>query len=77
MAKSADFDLTIGPWGENTDASQRFPISLKYRVIDTGPPFMVVDASPRAAVGREDDLCADQRSDHAKLPAYAVPPARR
>ena len=22
-------------------------------------------------------LCADQRSDHAKFPAYAVPPARR
>jgi len=47
-AKSADFDLIAGPWGENTDASQRSAISLQYRVLETGPAFMVVDASTRA-----------------------------
>jgi hypothetical protein len=48
-AKSADFDLIVSPWGENTHASQRSAVSLKYRVLDTGPSFMVVDASTRAA----------------------------
>jgi hypothetical protein len=43
-----DFDLVLGPWGERGGAGQRVAVALKYRVLDNGPSFMVIDAAERA-----------------------------
>jgi hypothetical protein len=43
----ANFDLIVGEWGEGTTAAQRQAVSLEYRVLDSGPAFMVVDAGAR------------------------------
>jgi hypothetical protein len=45
---SATFDLIIGAWGENTDASDRQAVSLDFRKLESGPAFMVTDAKNRA-----------------------------
>ena len=44
----ASFDLIVGRWGEESEASDRQAISLVYRILDTGPAFMVVDVQGRA-----------------------------
>ena len=40
----ASFDLIIGEWG-GAPSSARVAVSLDYRVTDTGPAFMVIDAN--------------------------------
>lgn len=47
----ANFDLIIGQWGEGSSAGDRVLVALAYRVDETGPSFMVIDAAdrPRAA----------------------------
>ena len=47
--KSAVFDLIIGRWGENASPDDRQFVSVAYRVLDTGPAFMVQDASAHRA----------------------------
>ena len=48
---SAIFDLIIGAWGENTNASDRQAVSLEFRKLESGPAFMVIDATCRAVSG--------------------------
>jgi hypothetical protein len=43
----ANFDLIVGKWGENANASDRKAVALEYRVVETGPAFMVIDAETR------------------------------
>ena len=43
----ATFDLILGKWGEGASASDRVAVSLRFRRIETGPSFMVVDAADR------------------------------
>ena len=44
----ANFDLIIGPWGDNTSPEQRAAVSLLCRTDrDGGPAFMVIDAQDR------------------------------
>lgn len=43
----AEFDLVIGEWG-GAPVSKRVAISLAYRLTDTGPGFMIVDARDRS-----------------------------
>ncbi len=43
----ANFDFIIGQWGEGTVAKERQAVSLAYRLMPTGPAFMVVDAADR------------------------------
>jgi hypothetical protein len=41
------FDLIIGAWGESAGPEQRKAVSVAYRVLETGPSFMVQDANER------------------------------
>ena len=41
------FDLIIGTWGEGAGPEQRKAVSVAYRVLQTGPSFMVQDANAR------------------------------
>jgi hypothetical protein len=43
----AHIDLIIGRWGDRTTASNREAVSLEYRIGDTGPSVMVIDAHGR------------------------------
>lgn len=57
VEQSANFDLIVGRWGDETSASDRVAIALEYRCLDSGPAFMVVNAEARpvarnANVGR-------------------------
>jgi hypothetical protein len=45
--KDATFDLIVGKWGEGACAADRQAISLAYRVLETGPAFMVQNAATR------------------------------
>ena len=47
QAQDAVFDLIIGKWGEDAGAADRSAVSVAYRVLETGPSFMVQDAGAR------------------------------
>ena len=42
-----NFDLIIGQWGEGTVAADRFMVALRYRLLESGPAFMVIDPDGR------------------------------
>jgi len=48
-----NFDLIIGRWGEGTSARDRILVSLAYRLLDSGPGFMIIDAANRPAASSE------------------------
>jgi hypothetical protein len=61
----ANFDLILGKWGEGTSSDDRVAVSVRFRRIEKGPSFMVVDATGRptargglagAALERDDVL---------------------
>ncbi|MBX9776852.1 MAG: hypothetical protein K2Y71_20935 [Xanthobacteraceae bacterium] len=43
----AHIDIIIGLWGDGTTAQDRSAVSLEYRIGDTGPSVMVIDAHGR------------------------------
>jgi hypothetical protein len=45
----ANFDLIIGKWDEGASTADRAVVSLAYRLDETGPSFMVIDATDRPA----------------------------
>ncbi len=45
--RDATFDLIVGKWGEDTHAIDRQSVSVAFRVLDSGPSFMVQDAATR------------------------------
>jgi hypothetical protein len=45
--KDAMFDLILGKWGEAAGPVDRVAVSVAFRVLDSGPSFMVQDASLR------------------------------
>ena len=45
--KDAMFDLIVGRWGEGAASSDRQAVSIAFRVLESGPSFMVQDASVR------------------------------
>jgi hypothetical protein len=45
--RDAMFDLILVRWGEEAGAGDRRAVSVAFRVLDTGPSFMVQDASVR------------------------------
>jgi hypothetical protein len=45
----ANFDLIVGRWGEEATAADRALVALKYRLLENGPAFMVIDAQGRPA----------------------------
>jgi predicted nicotinamide N-methyase len=44
---NANLDLILGTWGDDAQVSDRQAVALEYRVIETGPAFMVIDADRR------------------------------
>jgi hypothetical protein len=70
------FDLVLGRFGEQSSARDRSLVTLDYRLLETGPTFMVVDADGRPAddrsfVGRA--LCrADVIGQPIAAKAFAV-----
>ena len=48
LERDAAFDLIIGKWGENAGPNDRQAVSVAFKVTDTGPAFMVQDASVRS-----------------------------
>lgn len=49
----ANFDLIIGRWGEGASARDRLLVALDYRLLESGPGFMVIDAAGRPAASSE------------------------
>jgi len=47
QGEQANFDLIVGIWGEDTNASNRQAIAIEFRKLDTGPAFRVIDAKYR------------------------------
>ncbi|HLH05026.1 MAG TPA: hypothetical protein VKX25_19820 [Bryobacteraceae bacterium] len=45
--QDAYWDLIIGKWGEDTGPEDRVAVALAYRVLESGPSFMVIDAATR------------------------------
>jgi hypothetical protein len=59
----ANFDLIIGRCGEASSVQDRLLVALEYRLLESGPGFMVINAGGRPAassdlVGRA--LCRDE-----------------
>jgi hypothetical protein len=44
----ANIDMIIGNWGEGTTPDERNAVALAYRLLDSGPSMMVIDANARA-----------------------------
>lgn len=42
-------DLVLGRWGESATTEDRVVVTMEFRVTETGPAFMVVDARDRPA----------------------------
>jgi hypothetical protein len=49
----ANFDLIIGRWGEGTSARDRVLVALEYRLLESGPGLMVIDAGARPTASSE------------------------
>jgi hypothetical protein len=47
--QGANIDLIVGKWGEGATPEHRNALALAYRLIDSGPSIMVIDASGRPA----------------------------
>ncbi len=45
--RGANLDLIVGTWGENAHSNDRSAVALAYRLTETGPAFMVIDAKDR------------------------------
>jgi hypothetical protein len=43
----AHLDLVLGRWGDGSEPSDRFAVSLEFRYTGTGPWFSVIDAGDR------------------------------
>ncbi len=43
----ANFDMILGQWGEAAGPENRTAVALAYRLLDTGPSLMVIDAGDR------------------------------
>ena len=49
----ANFDLIIGRWGDESSARDRVLVSLEYRLLESGPAFMVIDSGDRPAASSD------------------------
>jgi hypothetical protein len=49
----AIFDLIVGQWGDETDASNRRAVSVAFRMLESGPSFMVQNAKERKVASSE------------------------
>jgi Transposase IS66 family len=78
--RGANIDLILGEWGEATTSNDRRALALAYRLMDTGPSMMVIDAQTRPASGsplvgralRRDDVIGTASAQEAFAIADAV-----
>jgi hypothetical protein len=63
LEHGAHFDLILGKWGEKTETADRCAVSLEYRALETGPAFMVIDATERPVADHELVSRALKRND--------------
>jgi hypothetical protein len=78
--RGANIDLILGEWGEAARPAGRSALALAYRLADTGPSMMVVDATSRPTsrsplVGRalrRDEVVGTSFADDAFAVADAV-----
>lgn len=49
----ANFDLIIGRWGNHASATDRVLVAFEYRLLESGPAFMVIDAQGRPAASSD------------------------
>jgi len=47
--RGANIDLIIGEWGPQAGSESRSAVSLAYRLLESGPSVMVIDANARPA----------------------------
>jgi hypothetical protein len=45
--RGANFDLIVGRWGDDALPTERFAVSLEYRLLENGPAFRIIDAEQR------------------------------
>jgi hypothetical protein len=48
LDRGANIDLVVGKWGEGTTSADRSAIALAYRLLETGPSIMTIDAGSRS-----------------------------
>jgi hypothetical protein len=78
--RGANIDLILGEWGEAATSKDRDALALAYRLMDTGPSMMVIDAQTRPAsssplVGRalrRDDVIGTASAQEAFAIADAI-----
>jgi hypothetical protein len=58
----ATFDFIVGPWGDASSREQRKAVCLHFKKLESGPSFMVVDATNRP-VGKSDLVAEALRRD--------------
>ena len=46
VENGANFDFIVGEWG-GAPSSKRVAVSVQYRILDSGPAFMIIDATDR------------------------------
>lgn len=76
----ANIDLIFGEWGDEAPVESRYAVALAYRLLDSGPTFMVIDAETRPVadpsfVGRalrRDDVIGTTTADKVFAIADAV-----
>lgn len=49
----ANFDLIVGPWSDGASARDRVLVAMEYRLLESGPAFMVIDSNHRPAATSE------------------------
>jgi hypothetical protein len=75
--QGANIDLVIGKWVEDAAAEDRQAVAIAYRLMETGPSMMVIDAAERP-VARNTELVgrALRREDVVETPlatqAFAI-----
>lgn len=68
--RGANIDLILGEWGEAAMPERRSAVALAYKLTDTGPSIMVIDAHSRPA-SRSALVGRVLRRDEAVGTAYA------
>ena len=51
--RGANIDLVLGEWGEAATPERRSALALAYRLTETGPSMMVIDAENRRAASSD------------------------
>jgi hypothetical protein len=68
----AHFDLVMGSWAQDSQAQDRYIISLAYRVVAGKPQFMVIDSGDRPVAQRGLASRALSRQDVISTPLAAT-----